>query len=99
MRSSLADNCDSFSPSQIQMPSDVLRPHGAIRRISFCRDEQLRMRRIVFRSRAQSAYRYPRWKSVRRPEGDSPHEVNAFRLADCDPRVEWYVSNVPKSFI
>ena len=91
MSSNLAMNLGPLSPDQIRMPSDVLRPHGAIRRISFCRDPQLRMRPVVFRSRAQSAYRYPRLKSIRRPEGDSPHEVNAFRLADCDPKVEWYL--------
>jgi len=59
MRSNLAMNLGPLSPDQIRIPSDVLRPDGAIRRISFCRDPQLRMRPVVFRSRAQSAYRYP----------------------------------------
>jgi hypothetical protein len=88
---SFIQNNGSLSPKQFRMPSDVLQPHGRILRITFCKDEQARMLRIVFRSRAERTYRYPRLKCVRRPEGQSPHEVNAFRLADCDPAVEWYV--------
>jgi hypothetical protein len=49
------------------------------------------MRPVVFRSRAEKAWRYPRLKCFRPPEGDSFHETNAFRLADCDPAVEWYI--------
>lgn len=91
MRANAIQNNDPFWPKQFRMPCDVLRPHGRILSITFCKHPNARMRPVVFRSRAQRAWRYAALKCVRRPEGDSAHEVNAFRLADCDPAVEWYI--------
>jgi hypothetical protein len=87
----LIETGDSLSPKVFRMPCDVLRPHGRILSITFCKHPDARMRPVVFRSRAARAWRYPRLKCVRPPEGDSFHETNALRLADCDPAVEWYI--------
>jgi hypothetical protein len=48
---------------------------------------QLRARKVVTRSRARNTGKYPSWKMKRMIEYESVHELNAFRLLDCDPRV------------
>jgi len=91
VRTNVRENNDPFWPKQFRMPCDVLRPQGRILSITFCKHPDARMRPVVFRSRAQRAWRHAALKCVRKAEGDSAHEVNAFRLADCDPAVEWYI--------
>jgi hypothetical protein len=58
-----------------------------IRAIIFPEPEQLRSRRVVSRSNSRSAGKYPSWKMKRMLHWESAHELNAFRLLDCDPDV------------
>jgi hypothetical protein len=68
--------------------SNVLRPRStAIRKIVFPASGQLRSRKVVSRSRARPAGKYPSWKMRRMIQWESENELNAFRLLDCDPNV------------
>ena len=51
---------------------------------------QLRSRRVVSRSNSHSAGKYPSWKMERVFHWESVHELNAFRLLDCNPGVTKY---------
>ena len=68
---------------------NVLRPgrSTAISEIVFPASRQLRSRKVVSRSRARSAGKYPSWKMRRMVQWESENELNAFRLLDCDPNV------------
>ena len=63
---------------------------GNIRRITFCEGTQLRMRRIVMRSRARATGKYPSWKVGRMVQWESINELNAFRLLDAMPEVSTF---------
>ena len=58
-----------------------------VRAIIFPEPRQLRSRRVVSRSNSRSAGKYPSWKMKRMLHWQSLHELNAFRLLDCDPDV------------
>jgi hypothetical protein len=60
---------------------------GKVLSISFAPSGQLRSRKVVTRSRARSTGKYPSWKMNRMLQWESPNELNAFRLLDCDPEV------------
>ena len=51
---------------------------------------QIRSRKVVSRSNARSAGKYPSWKMGRMMHWESSYELNAFRLLDCDPNVTSY---------
>lgn len=51
---------------------------------------QVRSRKVVSRSNARSAGKHPSWKTKRMLHWESSHELNAFRLLDCDPDVANY---------
>jgi hypothetical protein len=51
---------------------------------------QLRSRKVVSRSNARSTGKHPSWKLGRMVHWESSHELNAFRLLDCDPSVLTY---------
>jgi len=68
----------------------ILGPHGKIVSITFCSAGQLRMRKIVLRSRARVTIKYPGLKPSRMVECESPHERNLCRLLDIDPSVTMY---------
>lgn len=61
--------------------------YAGIRNIVFPEAEQIRSRKIVTRSRARSTGKFPSWKMGRMLQWESTHELNAFRILDCDPRV------------
>ena len=58
-----------------------------IRGILFPEPGQMRSRKVVSRSNARSAGKYPSWKMGRMMHWESSNELNAFRLLDCDPNV------------
>lgn len=89
MTTPVLETCNEYMSASIRMPGDVEQDQGRIRRISFCRGKQVRLRKIVSRSRAQPTFRYRSWKLGRDCEGEG-YELHAFRLADCDPRVQWF---------
>lgn len=45
------------------------------------------IRSVVSRSRCRPTGKYPGWKSGRMHQWETPGELNAFRLLDCDPDV------------
>ena len=49
--------------------------------------DDIRARKVVTRSRARPTGKYPSWKAGRMLQWESPHELNAFRVLDADPRV------------
>jgi hypothetical protein len=61
-----------------------------IRSILFPEPGQMRSRKVVSRSNARSAGKYPSWKMGRMMHWESLNELNAFRLLDCDPNVTSY---------
>ena len=61
-----------------------------IRSILFPAPGQMRSRKVVSRSNARSAGKYPSWKMGRMMHWESGNELNAFRLLDCDPNVTSY---------
>ncbi|WP_221761648.1 TnsA endonuclease N-terminal domain-containing protein [Edaphobacter aggregans] len=61
-----------------------------IKGIHFPEPSQMRSRRVVSRSNARSTGKYPSWKMGRMMHWESIHELNAFRLLDCDPNVTSY---------
>lgn len=64
-------------------------PSG-IRSIRFPEPGQMRSRKVVSRSNARSAGKYPSWKMGKMMHWESRNELNAFRLLDCDPNVTSY---------
>jgi hypothetical protein len=58
-----------------------------IKSILFPGPNQVRSRKVVSRSNARSAGKYPSWKMGRMMHWESNNELNAFRLLDCDPNV------------
>jgi hypothetical protein len=60
---------------------------GRIVRITFCTEEQIRIRKIVSRSRMRETGKYPSWKTGRMHQWESPNENNAFFLLDYLPQV------------
>jgi hypothetical protein len=67
--------------------SSVSHAGDGIRAINFPRHGQMRIRRIVTRSRMRPTGKYPSWKTNRMLEWESPHELNALRLLDCNCKV------------
>src|ERR1017187_4052005 len=63
---------------------------SGIRSILFPEPGQMRSRKVVSRSNARSAGKYPSWKMGRMMHWESANELNAFRLLDCDPNVTSY---------
>jgi hypothetical protein len=63
---------------------------SGIRSILFPVVGQMRSRKVVSRSNARSAGKYPSWKMGRMMHWESGNELNAFRLLDCDPNVTSY---------
>lgn len=63
---------------------------SGIRSILFPEPDQMRSRKVVSRSNARSAGKYPSWKMGRMMHWESSNELNAFRLLDCDPNVTSY---------
>jgi hypothetical protein len=63
---------------------------SGIRSILFPAPDQMRSRKVVSRSNARSAGKYPSWKVGRMMHWESGNELNAFRLLDCDPNVASY---------
>ena len=63
---------------------------SGIRSILFPEPAQIRSRKVVSRSNARSAGKYPNWKTGRMMHWESSNELNAFRLLDCDPSVTSY---------
>lgn len=55
--------------------------------ISFPPEPELRVRRVVTRSRARRTYKCPSWKMGRMIQAESLNEVVAVRLYDLDPTV------------
>ncbi len=72
------------------LPPDIIGPHGNIVQIIFADREQIRLRKIITRSRARKTYSYWTWKLDREAQGESVNEVNGFILLDCDPHVAWF---------
>jgi len=60
---------------------------SGIRSILFPQPGQLRSRKVVSRSNARSAGKYPSWKMGRMMHWESNNELNAFWLLDSDPKV------------
>jgi hypothetical protein len=75
---------------QFSLPPNVLEPQGRILRIIFADAEQIRLRKVITRSRERKTYSYWTWKLDREAQGESPNEVNGFILLDCDPYVLWF---------
>jgi hypothetical protein len=63
---------------------------SGIKSIVFPELGQMRSRKVVSRSNARSAGKYPSWKMGRMMHWESSNELNAFRLLDCDPNVTSY---------
>jgi hypothetical protein len=63
---------------------------SGIKSILFPAHGQMRSRKVVSRSNARSAGKYPSWKMGRMMHWESSNELNAFRLLDCDPNVTSY---------
>ena len=60
---------------------------GEVLNIEFAGPERVRSRRVISRSRAGHTGMFPSWKLRRMVHWESVHELNAFRLLDCDPDV------------
>lgn len=58
--------------------------------IVFPKNNDVRSRRIVTRSRARPTGKYPSWKMGRMIEWESSNELNAYRLLDATPTVQRY---------
>jgi hypothetical protein len=76
-------DCHQTSSANVLTPGSST----AISDIVFPASGQLRSRKVVSRSRARSAGKYPSWKMRRMVHWESENELNAFRLLDCDPDV------------
>jgi hypothetical protein len=68
----------------------VIRALGTTFKIEFAAPERIRSRRVISRSRAGHTGMFPSWKLRRMVHWESVHELNAFRLLDCDPNVTRY---------
>lgn len=89
MSLSMSTNENSLLSHAVGMPADIVEPYGRIVRVRFGTDKECRIRPIVTRSRAQPTFRFPSLTMGRICEGEG-HELDAFRLADCDPAVPWF---------
>jgi hypothetical protein len=58
--------------------------------IRFCSPDQVRIRKIVMRSRARATGKFPSSKLLRMMQWESINELNAFRLAECLPTITNY---------
>jgi hypothetical protein len=58
--------------------------------IRFCEPGQVRIRKIVMRSRARATGKFPSQKLLRMMQWESINELNAFRLIECIPAVTQY---------
>lgn len=67
--------------------ADHVGGNAEVRAIVFPEPGQVRSRKVVSRSNARSAGKYPSWKMKRMLHWESSNELNAFRLLDCDPDV------------
>jgi TnsA endonuclease N terminal len=63
---------------------------GKLIGIRFCGPEQVRIRKIVMRSRSRATGKFPSSKLLRMIQWESINELNAFRLAECMPTVTHY---------
>lgn len=63
---------------------------GYIQSIDFPQPGELRIRNVVSRSNARAAGKYPSWKMDRMIHWESWNERNAFRLLDCEPKVNGF---------
>lgn len=69
-------------------PETTIRlPNGKIVELRKPQEGLIRSRKVVTRSRSRSTGKYPSWKMARMIQWESPHELNAYRLLDCDPAV------------
>jgi hypothetical protein len=66
-----------------EMPVEMFPAHNRIVRLTFCTYGQVRIRKIVMRSRARATGKYPSWKTGRMMQWESINELNAFRVLDC----------------
>lgn len=67
--------------------ADHVGGNAEVRAIVFPEPGQVRSRKVVSRSNARSAGKYPSWKMKRMLHWESSNELNAFRLLGCDPDV------------
>jgi hypothetical protein len=71
-------------------PSDAWRRtvhQSPIVSIEFADSDDIRVRKVVTRSRARPTGKYPSWKMGRMMQWESSHECNHFRRLDAEPRV------------
>lgn len=73
-------------PNKLSL-SIVPQGYDRVLAINFPQFGKVRARRIVTRSRRRPTGKYPSWKMNRNLEWESPHELNALRLLDCDPKI------------
>lgn len=78
---------DRHSPITATPEAEVRSEKSPWVTISFAADGRLRARTVVSRSRARPTGKFPSWKMKRMLQWESPHELNALRLLDCDPQV------------
>ena len=88
-RLATSDPSESFSPSKtvIRELHNTDSGRSDVRAVIFPEPGELRSRRVVSRSNSRSAGKFPSWKMKRMLHWESIHELNAFRLLDCDPDV------------
>lgn len=84
LTSGAVGTCDSYTHS---VGIQQVGSNKTISSIVFPEAGQLRSRKVVSRSRARPAGKYPSWKMRRMVQWESENELNAFRLLDCDPNV------------
>ena len=66
-------------------------PEPRIISVTFGNPKFTPVRKVVSRSRTCPTGKYPSWRMGRMMQWESPDELNAFRLLDCDPRVRRFV--------
>jgi hypothetical protein len=71
-------------------PAIVLGPHGRIVSIRFCAPGELRIRKIVQRSRFRMTIKYPSLKAKRMVQCESRNERNLCVLMEVDPKIWRY---------
>jgi hypothetical protein len=79
----------TWAPDRDVRIEALTNPPG-VRSIHFPEPGRMRSRKVVSRSNARSAGKYPSWKMARMMHWESSNELNAFRLLDCDPNVTSY---------
>jgi hypothetical protein len=73
-----------------EMPVEMFPAHNRIVRLTFCTYGQVRIRKIVMRSRARATGKYPSWKTGRMMQWESINELNAFKTLDCLSEITTY---------